>query len=233
LKDCGTVVNIRWVNDRDTGRFKGFGFVTMGSAEEAQKAVNLPNKDLGGRQATISPSGDKPVRNNDNRNNNNNPRGGASPGKTCFKCGKEGHMSRECPDMNKGGGSGGDCFKCGKPGHMSRDCTEGGNQRGAKTCFKCGQSGHFSKDCGGGNGAKPARLFITKVSDAVTDDMVKDLVKSCGTVADIQWASDKATGRFKGFGFITMGSEAECQKVVDLPNKVLAGKEVVITLSNK
>jgi len=34
----GEVTSVNLITDRDTGRAKGFGFVEMGSAEEAQKA---------------------------------------------------------------------------------------------------------------------------------------------------------------------------------------------------
>jgi len=41
--------------DRDTGRAKGFGFVEMGSAEEAQKAIDALNgKSLDGRAITVN-----------------------------------------------------------------------------------------------------------------------------------------------------------------------------------
>jgi len=273
LKECGTVVNIRWPTDRATGRFKGFGFVTMGSVEECQNAVELPVKDLGGRLVAISMSGSNsnqggrgcfscgkedhlsrdcpnaPKRQQGGRScfncgkedhiSRDCPTGGQSNqgGRSCFKCGQEDHISRDCPSMNQNGGSGRDCFKCGKPGHQSRECPEAGSGGGyqggaAKTCFKCGQEGHFSKDCGQPQ-QQGSTLFITKVGDAVTDEMVKELVKDCGTVQGIRWATDRETGKFKGFGFISMSSAAECQKVVDLPQKVLAGREVIISISNK
>jgi RNA recognition motif-containing protein len=59
LKDAfaahGTVVETNLMMDRDTGRPRGFGFVTMGSAEEAQKAIDALNgKDLGGRALTVN-----------------------------------------------------------------------------------------------------------------------------------------------------------------------------------
>ncbi len=52
---CGTVIEITLVKDRDTGRPRGFGFVTMSSPEEAQKAIDTLNgKDLGGRALNVS-----------------------------------------------------------------------------------------------------------------------------------------------------------------------------------
>jgi cold-inducible RNA-binding protein len=54
---CGTVVEANLVMDRATGRPRGFGFVTMSSPEEAQKAVDTLNgKDLAGRLLSVSPA---------------------------------------------------------------------------------------------------------------------------------------------------------------------------------
>ena len=46
----GEVVSVNLITDRDTGRPKGFGFVEMGSAEDAQKAKGaLDGTQLDGR----------------------------------------------------------------------------------------------------------------------------------------------------------------------------------------
>lgn len=52
---AGAVSVVEIVFDKFTGRSRGFAFVTMGSAEEAQKAVDqLNNYDLGGRKLAVN-----------------------------------------------------------------------------------------------------------------------------------------------------------------------------------
>ncbi|MGD0614279.1 MAG: RNA-binding protein [Verrucomicrobiota bacterium] len=51
----GTVLEANLLTDRETGRPRGFGFVTMSSAEEAQKAVDALNgSTLDGRNLTVN-----------------------------------------------------------------------------------------------------------------------------------------------------------------------------------
>src|SRR5271165_2103098 len=51
----GTVVEANLMMDRATGRPRGFGFVTMSTAEEAQKAVAALNgKSVDGRALTVN-----------------------------------------------------------------------------------------------------------------------------------------------------------------------------------
>jgi hypothetical protein len=51
----GTVVSAQVISDRDTGRSKGFGFVEMGSDQEAQAAIAaLHGKDMEGRPLTVN-----------------------------------------------------------------------------------------------------------------------------------------------------------------------------------
>ena len=51
----GTVIEANLMMDRSTGRPRGFAFVTMGSPEEAQKAIAALNgKELGGRALTVN-----------------------------------------------------------------------------------------------------------------------------------------------------------------------------------
>ncbi len=51
----GTVTEANLMMDRTTGRPRGFGFITMSSAEEAQKAIEALNgKDMDGRALTVN-----------------------------------------------------------------------------------------------------------------------------------------------------------------------------------
>jgi RNA recognition motif-containing protein len=51
----GTVESAQVIMDRDTGRSKGFGFVEMGSDQEAQSAIDALNgKEVDGRNLTVN-----------------------------------------------------------------------------------------------------------------------------------------------------------------------------------
>src|SRR5918993_5124207 len=52
---AGTVESVTVIEDRDTGRSRGFGFVEMATPEEAAAAIEQFNgKDLGGRNLTVN-----------------------------------------------------------------------------------------------------------------------------------------------------------------------------------
>ena len=61
----GTVTETNLMMDRTTGRPRGFGFVTMGTPEEAQKAIEAMNgKEMDGRALTVNvarPREDRPA----------------------------------------------------------------------------------------------------------------------------------------------------------------------------
>lgn len=52
---AGTVESASVIEDRETGRSRGFGFVEMATPEEAAKAIEMFNgKELGGRNLTVN-----------------------------------------------------------------------------------------------------------------------------------------------------------------------------------
>ena len=55
FEEHGNVVSAKVVMDRTTGRSRGFGFVEMGSADDAQKAIKaLHDSELGGRNIVVN-----------------------------------------------------------------------------------------------------------------------------------------------------------------------------------
>ncbi len=66
FSSAGQVVKVSIMQDRDTGQSRGFAFVEMGSAEDANKAVEMfHNKEFQGRALTVNiarPREDRPPR---------------------------------------------------------------------------------------------------------------------------------------------------------------------------
>ncbi len=55
FKQAGTVTEAALMQDRMTGKSRGFAFVTMGTADEAKKAIEMFNgKQIGGRALTVN-----------------------------------------------------------------------------------------------------------------------------------------------------------------------------------
>ena len=55
FEEFGSVQSAQVIMDRESGRSKGFGFVEMGSDQEAQAAINALNgKDVDGRALTVN-----------------------------------------------------------------------------------------------------------------------------------------------------------------------------------
>jgi len=59
----GSVVSSKIIFDRETGNSKGFGFIEMGSEEEANAAIAGTNgREFEGRQLRVNEAMDKPRR---------------------------------------------------------------------------------------------------------------------------------------------------------------------------
>lgn len=55
FSQAGTVTSVAIIKDRETGRSKGFAFIEMSNADEAQKAITiLHGRAMGGRDLRVS-----------------------------------------------------------------------------------------------------------------------------------------------------------------------------------
>jgi len=92
----GEVAEAKLVLDRETGRSRGFAFVTMATAEGAQKAIEQMNgADLDGRALRVNEAEER------------RPRGGGGGGGGGFRGGGGGGGGRGGDDRGRRGGGGG------------------------------------------------------------------------------------------------------------------------------
>jgi len=64
----GNVASVKIITDRESGQSKGFGFVEMGSDEEARAAIASTNgREQDGRQLKVNEAMDKPRRDDRDR----------------------------------------------------------------------------------------------------------------------------------------------------------------------
>ncbi|PNT09755.1 hypothetical protein POPTR_012G061600v4 [Populus trichocarpa] len=109
----GNVVEARIIMDRETGRSRGFGFVTYTSSEEASSAIQaLDGQDLHGRRVRVNYATERPQR---TFNNNYGSYGGGNYGGGYGTGGGYGYGTGGGYGTNDGGNHGG------------RNATYGGN----------------------------------------------------------------------------------------------------------
>jgi RNA recognition motif-containing protein len=78
---AGTVESANIVEDRDTGRSRGFGFVEMSSAEEGKTAIEqLNGKEVDGRSLTVNEAKPREERSGGGGNRGGGGRGGYGGG---------------------------------------------------------------------------------------------------------------------------------------------------------
>ena len=70
-----------------------------------------------------------------------------------------------------------------------------------------------------------SKLFVGNLAFHTTDDQLRGAFKAVGEVADVHVLMDRATGRSRGFGFVTMGSdEAARDAIAQMDGQMLDGR---------
>jgi len=219
LKDCGTIENIRWLNHRDTGKFKGCGYITFDSIESATKAFNKGGEEFMGREFRVDYDKERAP-----------PREQAPPSLRLFL----GNVSFDADDE--------------KLKEHFKDCGEiqdiywvtdrdSGDFRGFGFCTFydqesadkayamsgkdfCGRAMRVdythpkpSRSGGGGRGGGKTRplsekpdgcttVFVGGLPDDIDDAKITEFFSDAGAISQIRWLTDRDSGEFKGAGFI-------------------------------
>lgn len=58
----GEVTSVKFINDRETGRFRGFGFVEMDDSAAAEAVNALNGKEVGGRALKVNEAQEREAR---------------------------------------------------------------------------------------------------------------------------------------------------------------------------
>jgi cold-inducible RNA-binding protein len=73
------------------------------------------------------------------------------------------------------------------------------------------------------------KLFVGNLSFSTTENDLEDLFSEYGTVAEVGLVTDRATGRSRGFAFVTMGNADEAQAAISaLDGKDFAGRNIAV-----
>jgi len=76
------------------------------------------------------------------------------------------------------------------------------------------------------------KLFVGNLSFDITENDLQDAFAAHGTVVEANLMMDRATGRPRGFGFVTMSSPEEAQKAIDGVNgKELGGRALTVNVA--
>ena len=73
------------------------------------------------------------------------------------------------------------------------------------------------------------KLYIGNLSFDTTENDLQDLFSEYGTVTEASLVMDRATGRSRGFAFVSMGSPAEGKAAIDaVHGKQVQGRSLTV-----
>ena len=76
------------------------------------------------------------------------------------------------------------------------------------------------------------KLFVGNLSFNTTEHGLQDAFSAYGTVTEANLMMDRATGRARGFGFVTMSTPEEAQKAIEgLNGKTVDGRSITVNLA--
>jgi cold-inducible RNA-binding protein len=76
------------------------------------------------------------------------------------------------------------------------------------------------------------KLYVGNLSFNTTENDLEDAFAAHGTVLEANLMVDRATGRPRGFGFVTMSSPEEAQKAIDaLHGQSLDGRVLTVNVA--
>jgi len=76
------------------------------------------------------------------------------------------------------------------------------------------------------------KLFVGNLSFNTTENALQDAFAAHGTVIEANLMMDRATGRARGFGFVTMSTDAEAQNAISAMNgQTVDGRALTVNIA--
>jgi cold-inducible RNA-binding protein len=76
------------------------------------------------------------------------------------------------------------------------------------------------------------KLFVGNLPFSVTEAQLAEVFSQAGTVNSANIATDRATGRARGFGFVEMSNQQEAESAIrDLDGHSLGGRQISVRIS--
>src|SRR6184192_3787887 len=76
------------------------------------------------------------------------------------------------------------------------------------------------------------KLFVGNLSFDITENDLQDAFAAHGTIVEANLMMDRATGRPRGFGFVTMSSEQEAEAAIGALNgKTVDGRALTVNVA--
>jgi RNA recognition motif-containing protein len=129
FQQFGNVSDVHLVTDRETGRSRGFAFVTMGTTEEAAKAIEgMDGKTLDGRPLRVNEAEQRQARGGGGGGGGGYRGGGGGGGRGGYGGGRDDYGGGGGGGGDWGGGGGGDDRGGGRGGRGGRGRGGGGDR---------------------------------------------------------------------------------------------------------
>lgn len=76
------------------------------------------------------------------------------------------------------------------------------------------------------------KLYVGNLSYNATEDGVRNMFATAGTVVSVDMIKDRDSGRIKGFAFVTMNSQEEAQNAIKILNdKMLDDRAIIVSIA--
>jgi heterogeneous nuclear ribonucleoprotein A1/A3 len=75
------------------------------------------------------------------------------------------------------------------------------------------------------------KLFIGSLPWSITNEKLQELFSQYGEITEAIVITDRATGRSKGFGFVTFAQEADAKKALEKDGTEVEGRTIVVNVA--